>query len=201
MKESTESVRGRALPWDEVKDGAEAVFRVWHLGSEEEWAERAWAMLEKAGLTTYHGAVEETRVRVRLLALASIYWDFCRLGADESGGWDELHVHGVENLGIREFRLGQIVGPGFDLDDYDSEGWEFAESALSHLIREERPAIGPALIKGHGGAQALMDSLFASMTIATEPDDDDDPPELRDRPRLHNVAPVMGWIMEGMPCI
>lgn len=176
-----------------MKDGARELFKVWCLGSELEWAERAWGMLEKAGLTAYRDAVEETRVRVRLLALATIYWDFCRLGADESFGWDELNYHASESLEIGAFRLAQLAGPALDAGDYNAEESGLVESALRHLIVEERPAIGTALIKGHGDEWTFLKALFA--TIKTPPD----PPE-DDEPEFMRAAPVMGWIMEGMPC-
>ena len=59
MSDNANQAPGSVLTWDEVKDGASEIFNVWVLGSEMQWAERAWAMLEKAGLTTYRDAVEE----------------------------------------------------------------------------------------------------------------------------------------------
>lgn len=190
-----------ALAWGDVKDGAGELFKVWCIGSELAWAERAWGMLEKAGLTTYRDAVEETRVRVRLLALATIYWDFCRIGADEDIGWDELNEHAIENLGIEPFRLGQVVGSAFDADDYAADGAGLVESALRLLIDEERPAIGRAVIKGYGDQWTFLKALFASIKLpADPPEDGDEEAAADDEPEFLPAAIVMGWIMEGMPC-
>ena len=201
MSDNANQTPGSVLTWDEVKDGAGEVFNVWVLGSELQWAERAWAMLEKAGLTTYRDAVEETLVRVRLLALASLYWDFCRLRADEDIGWDELHEHATENLGIEPFRLAQVVGSAFEADDYEAEGFELVESALRHLIAEERPAIGSAVINGYGDQWTFLKALFASIKLpADPPEDGDEDPQANDEIEFTPAAIVMGWIMEGMPC-
>ena len=190
----------KTLNWNDVKDGARNLFKVWCLGSELEWAERAWAMLEKAGLTNYSDAVEETRVRVRLLALATIYWDFCRIGADEDIGWDDLNEHATENLGIEPFRLAQVAGPAFDADDNGSEGSSLVEGALRQVIVEERPAIGTAIIKGFGDVGAFLSALFATIKPPPEPPEDGEEEPEADEPDFMRAAPVMGWIMEGMPC-
>ena len=201
MSDNANQAPGSVLTWDEVKDGASEIFNVWVLGSEMQWAERAWAMLEKAGLTTYRDAVEETLVRVRLLALASLYWDFCRLGADEDIGWDELNEHATENLGIEPFRLAQVVGPAFEADDYRTEGTELFESALRHVIVEERPAIGSVVSKGYGDDWTFLKALFASIKLPVDPPEDgDEEPAADDEPEFAPAAIVMGWIMEGMPC-
>jgi hypothetical protein len=47
MSDNANQAPGSVLTWDEVKDGASEIFNVWVLGSEMQWAERAWAMLEK----------------------------------------------------------------------------------------------------------------------------------------------------------
>lgn len=201
MSEEPAIYNSRKLEWSEVKDGAGEVFKVWVLGSELEWAERAWAMMEKAGLTTYGDAIEETRVRVRLLALATIYWDFCRLGADEDIGWDELNEHAIENLHIDPLRLGQVVGPAFEADDYGSEGSDLFESALRQLIVKERRAIGSAIIKGHGDEWTFLKALFATTKLRPEPpDDEDDDARGSAEPEFTTAARVLDWIMEGMPC-
>ena len=201
MSDNANQAPGSVVTWKEVKDGASEIFNVWVLGSEIQWAGRAWAMLEKAGLTTYRDAVEETLVRVRLLALASLYWDFCRLGADEDIGWDELHEHAIENLGIEPFRLAQVVGPTLDADDYGAEEFGLVESALRHLIVEERPAIGSVVSKGYGDDWTFLKALFASIKLpADPPEDGDEEPPADDEPEFTPAAIVMGWIMEGMPC-
>ncbi len=201
MSDNANQAPGSVLTWDEVKDGASEIFNVWVLGSEMQWAERAWAMLEKAGLTTYRDAVEETLVLVLLLALAILYWDFCRLGADEDIGWDELNEHATENLGIEPFRLAQVVGPAFEADDYRTEGTELFESALRHVIVEERPAIGSVVSKGYGDDWTFLKALFASIKLPVDPPEDgDEEPAADDEPEFAPAAIVMGWIMEGMPC-
>ena len=201
MSDNANQAPGSVLTWDEVKDGASEIFNVWVLGSEMQWAERAWAMLEKAGLTTYRDAVEETLVRVRLLALASLCWDFCRPAADEDIGWDDLNEHATENLGIEPFRLAQVVGPTLDADDYEAEEFGLVESALRHLIVDERPTIGSVVINGYGDDWTFLKALFASIKLpADPPEDGDEEPAADDEPEFTPAAIVMGWIMEGMPC-
>ena len=191
----------KTLNWNDVKDGAGDLFNVWCLGSELEWAERAWGILETAGLTSYRDAVEETCVRVRLLALATLYWDFCRLGKEESFGWDDLYELATESLAIEPFRLAQVAGTVLEAGDYNAEESGLVESALRHLIVEERPAIGKAVIKGYGDEWTFLKALFATTKLpADPPEDGDEEAEADDEPEFMNAAIVMGWIMEGMPC-
>lgn len=191
-----------SLAWNDVKDGASRIFNVWFDGTELHWAERAWASMEKAWLTTYVDTVEETRVRVRLLALGSIYWDFCRLGADEEFGWDELHVHATEHLEIQPLRLGQLMGADFEADDLNLEEMELVECALRRLIDKERPAISAAVMKSYGDDWSFLKALFATTKASpTPPDEDDDELPADDEPDFVPAARIMEWIVQGMPSL
>lgn len=161
----------------------------------------AWGNLEGAGLTSYSDAVEESRVWARLLTLASIYWSFCHHGCDEEFGWDDLYCHGTEHLELRPLRLGQLVGPAFDADDYSNGEFDLVESALRHLIEQERPAIVAALHKGFGDEWRLLKALFATTKLLSDPQDNEDLAPDDDDPDFTPAARVMGWIMEGMPSL
>lgn len=96
------------LTWEEVKGYANDLFNIWIGHYEINWAHKAWNILEKTGLTRYETDLEKHKVLIRLLTLATLYAEFCKLAFEESiclyyYGWIDL-------LDLNKFRLAQLIG-------------------------------------------------------------------------------------------
>ncbi len=200
MSEEPAIYDARKLTWDEVKDDARELFNVWVLGSELQWAERAWATLAAAGLTKYGDDLGLTRVKVRLLALGCIYCDFCKIGRDED--YDECAFMWEEGavLSFSNFRLGQLAGPAFDTGDMEAEDGDLSDSAILTLTEQERSAICRALVAAAGGAVRLAESLFATSRPERDTDGGEEATEERGLldENINDAGRVLEWIESGM---
>lgn len=181
------------LAWKDVAAPAAELFRVWVVGDERAWAEKAWDCLRRAGLTKFATVIEETRVRLRLVALAGLYADFCRIGCDEefekeSGRW-------AYEMELSPFRVAQMVGADFESDANASDD-DLFDWAVARLVEQEREQIGKALVAGFGDEGKLLDALFASAGFDRDEQDDD----IEDSgPEPDKSQRVMEWLLQGLP--
>jgi hypothetical protein len=147
------------IAWDELEEIGKLAFDVWVDQPELNWAKEAWARLSEKGLTRYADELEKTEVKMRFLALAGLYHDFCYKGWGETSCpmyrmWiDEMEISGV--------RLGQLVGrdPGVSGEEED----DLHYSAARKLIRKARPEVFAALLEAYGGTSGLLVSLWNSL--------------------------------------
>jgi hypothetical protein len=150
------------LRWDEVKPFARDLFKVWWDGSELQWAQTAWEHVIAAGYANGEMGKEYCQARLRLLALATLYADWCFLATDEN---PEPEVEGyVKVLALNPFYLGLLLEPDYELDGQDRFGFHDDEIALANAVRElvcrERPIVAKALLAGFGGPSQLFISLW-----------------------------------------
>ena len=145
------------FPWE---DSSVSMFDVWIGQPELAWARKAWAALERRGLTLFSNELERTRVLIRAMALGTIYREFCDLAFDDA--WDTEYPIWADEMGLNSFRVAQLIGDEFKLDDDDDESG-LLESALYSLIDDERGDICKALCEGFDGESMLFVSLWNSM--------------------------------------
>jgi hypothetical protein len=113
-----------------------------------EWAKKSWVALARHGLTAGSDEIEWTRVMVRLMALATIYKEFCDLAWEE---WDEpMYPVWTESLDIVPYRVVLCVGKDY-ARDLDGDECALLHSALTELVDQARPAIYDALTSESGG--------------------------------------------------
>lgn len=185
------------VAWEEVQPLAKGIFRVWTYGSELRWAEQTWKHLAALGLTGYSTPLERAMVEIRLMALGSIYLDWCAVVHDERIDDDPREWFEMSN--ISDVQLGQLIGPSVDPDDGDD-----LEEALNLLISQERPGVVSALRKMQAGDSGLFVSLWwSSISDPTDGDDDD---ELAERWEVLNdpsdeKLAGYGWIDGGCEAI
>jgi len=189
------------FPWE---DPSVSMFDVWIGQPELAWARKAWVALERRGLTLFSNDLERTRVLIRAMTLGTIYREFCDLAHDDA--WDSENQIWAAEMGLNSFRVAQLAGDEFELDDDDDESG-LLDSALSSLIDDEREDICKALCEGFGGESMLFVSLWNSMypekSLDDDPDDDEGFPESPEDVLNSNVTGeklrAFSWITEGMP--
>lgn len=150
----------KRVTWREVAAATDVLFA--HRRDERalEWAELAWAGLERRELTRYTGPDERAHVLLQLAVLAELHRDFCtvagrRVAAADHAAW------------LRAFRLGHAellaiagnqreAGAGRRLTDA-------AAAALPQHLLGPRGPIVAALLKHFGGASVLFALLWATV--------------------------------------
>jgi len=202
MNEPLPTKEGWKLEWSEVASVAKEVMVVWFIGSELEWAERAWGMLADAGLTRYANDIERTRVLMRFIALAMIYRDFCQLGREEDWDADTLIGEVIYGLELSRIRIGQVIGPEWDADTLEETDDDLTNSAILELTDSERAVIATVLVKGFGSEVALADALCRTSRIDAAPDEEDEHEKralkgLNDE-EFTTAARIYEWVDQGM---
>lgn len=69
----------KRITWYEIEDVAKEAFDVCRGNPDLRWASMAWEVLESAGATIYTTGIAQTEVKIKFLALAGIYRDFCHV--------------------------------------------------------------------------------------------------------------------------
>jgi hypothetical protein len=201
------------VAWNQVVTEASPIFEVWLGGRELEWAMLAWQGLQNAGLTSYEGSLDRSRVMVRLLLLGRLYREFCAVAWEE---WQEPDWSDwADHVGITLFRAAQLVGEE-EVDDNLSE-FALLEAALVILTERERQRVVEALVKEFRGAPMLFVSLWATnwapssdlddegddtLTLAEIIGNDDLVTEICDAETVVDLmegkGPAFEWVSEGM---
>lgn len=150
------------LRWAEVNGIAKELFRVWSDGSEREWAEVAWGHIIAVGYANGEHGKEYCRARLRFLALATLYADWCSIATEEEPE-PEVYCY-IETLKLNPFYLGLLLGPDYELDGQDRFDFYDDEIALANavleLVDKERPIVAEALLAGFGSPGGLFVSLW-----------------------------------------
>jgi hypothetical protein len=166
------------MDWEQIQPIAAKIFRVWSSGGDLDWAEQAWDILFKSGLTDYEDKLERTQVIIRFLALIDFYYGFCigfRQEYLEPDFWDWAAL-----LEIQSFQIGQLIGSDSGVDN--------EQQALLHLVSEEELVL-PALEQGFQGRKALFISLWRS-SLPSEWNDPHDQDYLTDKDILNQQLPT-----------
>jgi hypothetical protein len=158
------------LDWQTIAPAAAFLFKIWVDQPELKWAEKAWAMLAKRGLTTYTNELEKQVVLLRLYTLAKMYGDFCQRAFDETcyikesvWGWQECLEE--NELYLSFFRLGQLVGPTEFLDKEcyaveDEKDW--LPDLVNSIAEAQTATVFAALLAEFGSVTELLLSLWNS---------------------------------------
>ncbi|MCT2277816.1 hypothetical protein M3G91_09280 [Micromonospora chalcea] len=156
------------LDWDDVGGAVRPIVEIWVSGSELRWARHAWALLGKAGLTSYASEVERTRCLLRAVAIGRLYREFCARAFDEGSPGDWREYVGSDLVGdyplIDAFTLGQLVErEGIEVDNAPFDDGLDVNEALRDLVELEYPKVFGALRSQSGDAE-----LFASLFVSPE---------------------------------
>ena len=149
------------IEWKEFKEVASEVFHIWVGGPELLWAEDSWTRLASEGLTTYENRLEKAVVLIRFLVLGTIYHEFCHLAFGEIADVDYISwVQALDRdeLPLNAFRLGQLVGPFFMVDDSVDDlvtEEELLLEAIGALVNQEREVVVQSLTNSFGGSSLL----------------------------------------------
>lgn len=161
---------GETLSWDEIKDAAYWMFKIWS-GEELEWAKECWGHFKAHGLTRNETMFEEALCRLRLVELAEIYQQFCVLAWDEEKGLSYCSL--AEDLKIDPLVLGILAGQA------SSEGWgeleseyEIQDAALSAACGPLRKEMFDCLCKAYGSDIQLY-SRMSHTASSSRPEGDE----------------------------
>lgn len=147
------------MTWEDLEQIAKVAFDVWVGQPELNWAKEAWARLSKKGLTHYTDELEKTEVKIRFLALAGLYHDFCYKGWGETSyPMYRTWIHEMEISGVR---LGQLIGRDPEVSGDEEDDLHY--SAARELIGRARPKVFAGLLQAYGGACGLLVSLWNSI--------------------------------------
>jgi hypothetical protein len=150
------------LLWEDVEDAAGCIFNVWQDGGELAWARECWQHFRDAGLTSNDTLLEETKSRLRLLALVRVYQDFCELA------WDLYSEPPIDDqadaLEIDPVALG-ILAAKVDVSiEYDTNSdYDLREQALIVVTDELRHEIFRCLRKAYGDVTILYARIYKTI--------------------------------------
>ena len=178
------------LTWEEVEKAASKMFNVWLGGDELEWAKEAWNHLTAAGLASSETILDVTAAKLRLVALARIYQEFCGLAWDED---PETPVdYPAEDLEIDPVALG-ILAARVNPDEFEefSDDYELREAALLAATDSQRQEIFECLRAAYGDEFKLYSRLWHTNSPLTE-DTEGDEFEVTGA----NIS-ALGYVMNG----
>jgi len=164
------------VEWEDIEDIAKQLLHIWVSGGDLAWAKTAWQALTQAGMTAYTSEAERTVCVVRLIALSSLYQEFCVRAFDEgsSGEWQEEITSDLvgDYPRIDVFTLGQLAERRqIDVDNsplYDSDP-PVLSSVILELVQDEYRHVVDTLQEQWGG-----NAFFTSLYVSAEPGEDED---------------------------
>lgn len=171
VKVNLDRRQGRHLEWTELQECAQSAFNIWVDQPELNWAQEAWEHLTRQGLAAYASELEKCRVKIRFLALAGIYHDWCSIAWQESD--NPAYSDWADLLNIREFRLGQLVGSGDTAIDGEAEEDRLLGMGLKKMISAHRAGVLTGLLRAYGDISGLFVSLWNSNKVDRPPDLED----------------------------
>jgi hypothetical protein len=159
--------QAKNIKWEEVEDAATKIFRVWIDGTELKWAKEAWKHLTSAGLTSATTMLDITATKLRLVALARIYEEFCGFAWDENPETPLNYL--AENLEIDPIALG-ILAAKADPDNFEDliEDDCIQEAALLAVIDSQRQEIFECLRAAYGDEIRLYSRLWHTRSLSAE---------------------------------
>ena len=194
------------LQWSELQDCAHSAFDIWVGQPELSWAREAWEHLVRLGLAWYRNELEKNRTKIRFLALAGIYHDWCYIAWDEAV--NPAYSTWANMLGVSAFRIGQFLGPGRPKIDEEEDDDQLFENGLRQVIAEERGVVFGALVRAYGTIDALFVCLWNSDKPDLREDKDDaeedrDPASKKESPYeilnfdIDEKGPAYAWLDQG----
>jgi len=145
--------KARTLLWSEVEDQTHCIFHLWGSPPEVDRARRAWGCVVEAGLADYDTPTEETRARIRLLAIAAIFLE-CRFGSWKDQ-YSPILEEGLTDLEITPSHISQLAGVEGRLAEQvlgvESRG-ELVRGLVTALIEAEIPVLSRVIEAGPGSA-------------------------------------------------
>lgn len=160
MTVDSERKAKKVLDWSELQACAQSAFDVWVGQPELSWAREAWEHLSHQGLASYANELEKCRAKVRFLALAGLYHDWCYVAWEEAV--NPVYSSWADMLDVSAFRIGQLVGIGRPEIDNEDDCHQVFETGLRQVIGEGRQEVLGALMRARGGIDALFVSLWNS---------------------------------------
>ena len=159
------------------------------------WAQKAWEHVIKTGLADYNTEVERCKACLRVLALASLYYDWCLLAWDEHHEDDPIYW-AAESFEINNVLLRQV---SYSRDDHDQQdeidNLELDYDELASGMHNSRAELANALLGGFGSDAKLFISLWNITGDEVEEDS-----EISNDVRNPNLK-AWEWISEGCyPC-
>jgi hypothetical protein len=197
--------------WEDLLAVASGAFGVWtDRGPALAWAERAWRVLaeEKLVPDDRAGTPRDAAIAlVTLLALASVYRDFCKAAFDEPSYIDDL-VYAAENSAVPDVAIARFAGEHEqDIvsceDEYDS-----MFDMLPGLIAWRRPAVVAVLMTRLGPDQMMRELWLTCLGSDVFEDTDGEPLDEAQREAIlsepwtvgdGSPMPAYGWLSDGCP--
>lgn len=201
----------KKITWEILAKPAEDIFNIWVGRPELKWAKTAWQKLDERGLTAYEDELEKHRALLRFLTLGAIYHEFCEKAFSEFASVEIIFwLSALEDAGlyISPFRLGQLLGSSFLLDEEilnsDIEQ-ELIPDFVMRLMEQERRLVFSGLRDGFGNESLLFAHLWLSNQTSLEMDDEEDEfVETVDDVLAYATFDKMSafeWVNEGMPSL
>lgn len=157
--------------WERVSHAARRMFNVWVGGSELAWAKEAWRRLHTSGLASDATILEDTASKLRLVALARIYEEFCGLAWDENPETPLNYL--AEDLDIDALALGVLAGgTEAELED-EADEYKLREAALVAVTNHLRRDVFQCLESAYGGFNQLYSRLWCTSPSAAVTEEDE----------------------------
>jgi hypothetical protein len=151
------------LLWSDLEECARVAFDIWVGEPELKWAREAWKRLSQNGFTAYKNELELCVAKIRFLAMAGIYHDWCAVAWEESVA--PAYSEWAHVLKIRDIHLKQLVaGSPMATSEDDDEDQALGE-LLPEIISAQRPNVLTGLIEAYGDINQLFVSLWNSNKV------------------------------------
>jgi hypothetical protein len=192
------------LQWIDVEECARSAFNIWVDQPELNWAKEAWEHLVRQGLAGHSTELEKCQVKIRFLALAGIYHDWCCVVWQEAV--PPMYCYWAEPLEISAFRMGQLVGVGSAGINEEPDDHNLFGRGLHEAIRASRPEVFIALLRGYGDISDLFVSLWNSDKVDSDEDEWEGDLEYADRKEsayqilnydISEKGPAYTWLDQG----
>lgn len=141
------------LSWGDIETSVTALIIGYLDKADINCAQSIWHLLEEQNLTAYEDEIGKTHALMLSLGLVEFVNDCTALIRDDQFELDV--VSWAYEVEIKSFRVAQIVGADFEIeDDYDEE--EFTELALLELLSNTRTTIVTCINKKYSGTSQIM---------------------------------------------
>ena len=153
---------GAILLWRDLDDVTEALSNMWENSPALRWAKEAWEHLIRQGLAAYDNESKKAFVKIRFLALAGFYRDFCYIA------WGKTcypsYAVWADMMQIPTGLVVKLAGSALEHDTEEEQETLFV-AALGKLIQAARPEVIQGLMIAHDNASGLLVSLWNSRSL------------------------------------
>lgn len=145
--------------WNKLKNSADTMFSIFISGEETKFAHKAWDIIVKSGLANFTNELEEGIVKLRFIALADIYLDYCKVAHEED---NESDYYGWEdNLNIGKLVLEEIYQTILTPEERENIDPDIP-NMMQQLSYHYRNDVYDCLVKGYGSDDILFLNLWRS---------------------------------------